>query len=119
VDWGEKNILSSATPNQRWYSRQRVPLTITAPTLAVDHFTRIWPYHFFHQGAALVALQAHRFGKGRVEGCAADAQVGVIIAAGAGPFNGPLMDMGTEPFQAIGGRLSDGFIPQVSVQLLD
>jgi rare lipoprotein A (peptidoglycan hydrolase) len=45
-------------------------------------------------------------------------QVTVAII-GSGPFNGPLMDMGTEPFQAIGGRLSDGFIPQVSVQLLD
>lgn len=38
---------------------------------------------------------------------------------GAGPFNGPILDMGTEPFQAIGGRISDGFIPSVSVQLVD
>lgn len=38
---------------------------------------------------------------------------------GSGPFNGPLMDMGTAPFQAIGGRLSDGYLPSVSVQLLD
>lgn len=38
---------------------------------------------------------------------------------GSGPFNGPLMDMGTEPFQAIGGSLRDGYLPQVSVQLLD
>lgn len=38
---------------------------------------------------------------------------------GSGPFNGPILDMGTEPFQAIGGKISDGFIPSVSVQLLD
>lgn len=38
---------------------------------------------------------------------------------GSGPFNGPLMDMGTEPFQAIGGNLRDGYIPKVMVQLLD
>lgn len=38
---------------------------------------------------------------------------------GSGPFNGPLMDMGTEPFQAIGGSLSSGYIPSVSVQLVD
>ncbi len=38
---------------------------------------------------------------------------------GSGPFNGPLMDMGTEPFQIIGGSLRDGYIPKVSVQLID
>ena len=38
---------------------------------------------------------------------------------GSGPFNGPLMDMGTEPFTAIGGSLSSGYIPQVSVQLVE
>lgn len=45
-------------------------------------------------------------------------QVKVLII-GSGPFGGPLMDMGTEPFQAIGGSLRDGYIPSVSVQLLD
>ena len=38
---------------------------------------------------------------------------------GSGPFNGPLMDMGTEPFKAIGGSISSGFLPSVSVVLLD
>lgn len=38
---------------------------------------------------------------------------------GSGPFNGPLMDMGTAAFQAIGGSLSSGYIPSVSVALLD
>jgi len=38
---------------------------------------------------------------------------------GSGPFNGPILDMGTKPFQAIGGKLSDGYISSVSVQLLD
>jgi hypothetical protein len=45
-------------------------------------------------------------------------QVTVTII-GSGPFNGPLMDMGTEPFQAIGGSIGSGFIPSVSVVLLD
>lgn len=38
---------------------------------------------------------------------------------GSGPYNGPLMDMGTEPFKAIGGALSSGYLPSVSVVLLD
>ena len=38
---------------------------------------------------------------------------------GSGPFNGPLMDMGTEPFQAIGGSLRSGYLPNVMVQLID
>jgi uncharacterized protein YabE (DUF348 family) len=38
---------------------------------------------------------------------------------GSGPFNGPLMDMGTEPFQMLGGTLSGGFLPNVAVQLAD
>lgn len=38
---------------------------------------------------------------------------------GSGPFNGPLMDIGTEPFQMIGGKLSDGYLTNVSVQLVD
>jgi uncharacterized protein YabE (DUF348 family) len=38
---------------------------------------------------------------------------------GSGPFNGPLMDMGTEPFKAIGGSLSTGYLPSVSVSLID
>lgn len=45
-------------------------------------------------------------------------QVTVTII-GSGPFNGPLMDMGTAAFQAIGGTLSSGYIPSVSVALLD
>lgn len=38
---------------------------------------------------------------------------------GSGPFNGPLMDMGTAPFQAIGGSLRDGYLPNVSVKLIN
>jgi uncharacterized protein YabE (DUF348 family) len=38
---------------------------------------------------------------------------------GSGPFDGPLMDMGTAAYEAIGGSESSGFIPQVSVQLVD
>lgn len=38
---------------------------------------------------------------------------------GSGPFNGPLMDMGTAAFEAIGGSESSGYIPNVSVQLAD
>ena len=38
---------------------------------------------------------------------------------GSGPFNGPIMDMGTEPFQAIGGKLSSGYLSSVTVQLVD
>jgi hypothetical protein len=38
---------------------------------------------------------------------------------GSGPFNGPIMDLGIEPFKAIGGNISSGFIPKVSVQLVD
>ncbi len=45
-------------------------------------------------------------------------QVTVTII-GSGPFNGPLMDMGTEPFQAIGGSLGSGYLPNVAVQFLD
>jgi uncharacterized protein YabE (DUF348 family) len=38
---------------------------------------------------------------------------------GSGPFNGPILDLGVEPFKAIGGNISSGYIPQVSVQLVN
>ena len=45
-------------------------------------------------------------------------QVTVTII-GSGPFDGGLMDMGTEPFQLLGGSLSSGHLYNVAVQLLD